>query len=767
MGKVTVRASIFLLSILITASPAGLHGANDHDSPAPAVPVPSPATPVDADHDGINDDLEQRLAETYAPVIYIEPDESNYPVNVDWFLDRAHLQYHEDCTFDVDDNVGPNPIGTQLLGPDGHSLWAAGPNCGSGDTGYGHPPHRQLTTVAADPDGQFSAGSQTTGYSDQQTFVLTDLADADHVGSTDPRDWKTYFHAYPSADGGIMIQYWHVFAYNEFGGGFDNHGGDWDASIQVWLKPDLTLKGAWFSRHADDHPGTFFCATIDTDCAAVQLRLFDSTHPVVTIDGGGHAAFRSPADWATCDCRVLEGVTGPLGTVVWTLDSDAFDDPAALRRVDIVCDSNHVCQPSLSAPSGGIVWKTWSSGNVVSSGSLTNPIVSPSAHGGLVNLGEYNPCTSTEPLSCFGSAQASLLLAGKFYPLNNAFWLDYEGRWGSIGTVNSGPRGPVFQGFEDRGESNDSIYRAWYNNGANSPAANDGSHSWQVPPTTSAALQGSSYAAAGITYISGTTLIDLSVIQTAIAGQFGTPVTYYRFYPDGFSAPSFTLYTGAFALVNAFPFPSLNGAYKIDYYSVDGLGNVESTRTLALTLDTIPPAASIIQPAATSYPHSAKLTLSYSASDGGGSGVSSATPAMDGAAALPDGTGLGSGQTIDLLTELPVGSHTFSLASLDHVGNQQTTSIVFSIIVTADSIKQDVSAFLAAHKIKNHGIATSLLATLDAAAAARARGQCAVAHVLYDAFILEVRTQAVVKGIDAAAAAIMIADAQYLIAHCP
>jgi len=299
MGKVTVRAGLLVLSIVAGVRPIGLGGAGATDSP-PLIPAISPAAPVDADHDGINDDLEQQLAEKYAPVIYIEPDESNYPVNVDWFLDRAHLQYHEDCAIDRDDDFDPTPIGSQLLGPDSQSFWADGPYCGSGDTGYGHPPHRTLSTAAADPDGQFSAGALTTGYSDQQTFVLTDLADAYHVGSTDPRDWKTYFHVYPGADGGVMIQYWHVFAYNEFGGEFDNHGGDWDASIQVWLKPDLTMKGVWFSRHADDHPGTFFCATIDADCGAVQVRLFDSTHPVVTIDGGGHAAFRSPDDWATC-----------------------------------------------------------------------------------------------------------------------------------------------------------------------------------------------------------------------------------------------------------------------------------------------------------------------------------------------------------------------------------------------------------------------------------------------------------------------------------
>ena len=77
-----------------------------------------------------------------------------------------------------------------------------------------------------------------------------------------------------------------------------------------------------------------------------------------------------------------------------------------------------------------------------------------------------------------------------------------------------------------------------------------------------------------------------------------------------------------------------------------------------------------------------------------------------------------------------------------------------------------MNLFLAAGKIKNSGEANSLLAKLDAAAAARAAGQCGTAANQCSAFINELQAQAG-KGVDAAAAAIMIADAQYLIAHCP
>jgi len=139
---------------------------------------------------------------------------------------------------------------------------------------------------------------------------------------------------------------------------------------------------------------------------------------------------------------------------------------------------------------------------------------------------------------------------------------------------------------------------------------------------------------------------------------------------------------------------------------------------------------------------------------------------MDGATTLPNGVGLANGQMISLLTALSLGTHTFSVDSVDNVNNAGTNSVTFSIIVTPDSIKEDVQQFLQGGAIKNKGQANSLLAKLDSAAAARSRGQCATAANIYQAFINELEAQSG-KGVSASAAAIMIADAQYLIAHCP
>ena len=181
-------------------------------------------------------------------------------------------------------------------------------------------------------------------------------------------------------------------------------------------------------------------------------------------------------------------------------------------------------------------------------------------------------------------------------------------------------------------------------------------------------------------------------------------------------------------------------------------------------VDQTPPTVTILQPAATSYPHSGTLTLDYSATDDL-TGLKSVTPTLDGATTVA-GHGLASGLAIDLLTELTLGNHTFTVTAVDNAGNTASPSVTFSIVVTPDSIKDDVRQFLANGAIKNQGLANSLLAKLNAAAAARAKGNCTAASNIYQAFINELQAQSG-KGVDATAAAIMIADAQYLIAHCP
>ncbi|MEP7305736.1 MAG: hypothetical protein ABJA98_09480 [Acidobacteriota bacterium] len=257
---------------------------------------------------------------------------------------------------------------------------------------------------------------------------------------------------------------------------------------------------------------------------------------------------------------------------------------------------------------------------------------------------------------------------------------------------------------------------------------------------------------------SGTTL---TVDATVGGARTDVASVSYRFYPQGTPPPDYTTQPPP----AQFTLSGSDGPYVVEFFATGTNGLVETPHSTVAILDNNPPVSTIVVPAATQYAHSDLLTLDYSVSDGAGSGVASTTASLDGSTTL-NGHGLPSGQVVNLLAEMSLGPHSFSVEGLDQLANRGIATVSFTIVVTPDSIKQDVNLFLAAGLIKNGGLANSLLSKLSSAAAARARGQCATAAHGYDAFIQELEAQAA-KGVDASAATIMIGDAQYLIANCP
>jgi hypothetical protein len=247
----------------------------------------------------------------------------------------------------------------------------------------------------------------------------------------------------------------------------------------------------------------------------------------------------------------------------------------------------------------------------------------------------------------------------------------------------------------------------------------------------------------------------------------GVQTIWYRFFPSGSAnPPPYTAVAGSSA---TFYLGGADGLYEVDTYASDAAGNDEASHSQIVDLDNTAPVASIAAPTATQYGHSDSFTISYAVSDGNGSGVKSATANIDGLTTLYDGTTpvtVANGVVIKLLTETTVGMHTFNVNSVDNLGNAGTNSVTFSVIVTPESIKGDVNQFLQNGKIKNGGLANSFFAKLNAAAEARARGDCKAAANNYQAFINELEAQNG-KGVAAAAAAIMVSDARYLITHCP
>ena len=179
-------------------------------------------------------------------------------------------------------------------------------------------------------------------------------------------------------------------------------------------------------------------------------------------------------------------------------------------------------------------------------------------------------------------------------------------------------------------------------------------------------------------------------------------------------------------------------------------------------VDKTKPVITITMPTATTYTHSSTLTLGYTVTDTG-SGVGTVTPTMNGSGTV-GGSTIVNGLAISLLTALPLGPNTFAITAYDKVLNTSSASVTFTIIVTAASMIDDVNELQASGAITMN--TNPLLAKLNAALADRGRGNCTAAGNDYGAFINQVMAQTG-KGITAAAAAILIADAEYLQSHCP
>ena len=229
---------------------------------------------------------------------------------------------------------------------------------------------------------------------------------------------------------------------------------------------------------------------------------------------------------------------------------------------------------------------------------------------------------------------------------------------------------------------------------------------------------------------------------------------------SGFAAPA----DASFSLTTSVPAGTETDSAPTGSRTVcDLVGNCSTAGPVGgVKVDRKAPVIVISSPTATSYLHNSTLTLGYTVTDGG-SGVATTVPSLDGAGNV-GGHGLASGQAINLLTELTSGSHVFAVHTADAVGNISDASVSFQVIVTAESIRDEVGLFRTDGDITKQGIAQSLLAKLAAAQSSRAAGDCATAANQYAAFVNEVLAQAG-KAIDNAVASVLIADAQYLIAH--
>lgn len=196
----------------------------------------------------------------------------------------------------------------------------------------------------------------------------------------------------------------------------------------------------------------------------------------------------------------------------------------------------------------------------------------------------------------------------------------------------------------------------------------------------------------------------------------------------------------------------------------DAVGNCATAGPIGGNkVDKKTPEITIAQPTATQYLHSATLVLDYDVTDDG-SGVATVTATMNGDTTA-GGYSLDSGQAIHLLTALPLGEHIFAVDADDNVGNvSPTESVTFEIIVTTQSIMDAVNQLNESGDVARNMV-NPLIAKLRNAKRKMDAGDCTPAQNMYGAFINQLQAQSG-KKVSSIAAEILIADAQYLIAHC-
>jgi hypothetical protein len=248
-SRAKLTASLFALVLVF-----GFRGLGRREGSAPTLRAaraatrlraPRPLAHDDSDRDGLPDTLEEALAVRYAPAVVLAPGERNQPASTRWLLAR--------------------------IAPPGMSAEAVG---------------RALLA------GQLQLGG-------------ADFSDEVRAGSADPRDWVTYVHVYPRVDGGINVQYWFFYPYNQAPLFFD-HEGDWE-HITVELGAAGTPRAVYFSEHGNNNPGVY---------RSWERVRRTGDHPIVLSARGTHASYPDQASVAWFDhvsqCGAVEACADPV-----------------------------------------------------------------------------------------------------------------------------------------------------------------------------------------------------------------------------------------------------------------------------------------------------------------------------------------------------------------------------------------------------------------------------------------------------------------------
>ncbi|MEM2940665.1 MAG: DNRLRE domain-containing protein [Thermoproteota archaeon] len=184
------------------------------------------------------------------------------------------------------------------------------------------------------------------------------------------------------------------------------------------------------------------------------------------------------------------------------------------------------------------------------------------------------------------------------------------------------------------------------------------------PPVSTIVIGVPKHQSGDVLYVSGSTGFSLSATDDAS----GVSRTKYRVDDN-----SWDTYTEEFTLTD---YP--DGLHTLEYYSVDNVGNNETTKALLVYLDKVPPTISDANPVGSITRESASVNLTVKVEDAD-SGVKEVRLTVDGTS---QGVMMPSGGVYTKAVSLSEGSHTWSIEALDNVDNVASQSYSFTLTVS-------------------------------------------------------------------------------------
>src|SRR5579871_3943123 len=173
---ISVGCAILALA-LWTSGVASPDRSDESNSPLPAS--------ADRDRDGLPDALEIQLANRFAPIVFYDPGEPNFPSRVDRFFPSTHLWFFS--KFCLPAQSRQQEIASEI-------------------------PRQSARSCRTPEESIASHGTRSSGK--EETFYLETVAQPGRRGSPDPQDWLTYVHSYPNDAGGVTLQYWRFYTFN-------------------------------------------------------------------------------------------------------------------------------------------------------------------------------------------------------------------------------------------------------------------------------------------------------------------------------------------------------------------------------------------------------------------------------------------------------------------------------------------------------------------------------------------------------------------------